>query len=359
LSATTTSRGAAALLAGLLLAGCGGPRALDTGESMVTGGTGPDAVWERDLGRALEFPAVWAGDSWLAAGTAGSLVRLDPGTGEEIWKRKLPATPLAAPLVQGDLVVQATDAPGGVVLGLALADGEERWHWERGLALPAAADSILVLAIRNRGLVRLDPRTGKTVWRVTHSGAGWRTPVVAAADSLVLVPVRPDSVIALAVADGRRVWSRETGPWPRLTLAGERLLVAADDSTLGRLDARTGQVGPRVRLDAMPAGAPVAAGPRIVQAVRDGTVRVYDPDSLRLLWKTRLEPPLVSAPCVIDSLIFQAAPRGRVEVLGLEGGQVLASYHHPDLLITRPAANGNELAVGGDHGMLVIYRREP
>lgn len=348
------------MLTGLAaLFGCGGPRPLDTGDPLVSGGPGPDAVWQRDLGRALEFPAVWTGDSWLAVGTAGSLVRLDPETGDEIWSRKLPATPLAPPLVWGRIVVQATDAPAGEVVGYALDDGHELWKWERGLALPAIADSVLVLAVRNRGVVRVDPATGKSVWRVTNSGAGWRTPVVVGADSLVLVPVRPDSVLALAVGDGHRVWSRRSGPWPRLALEGDDVYVAADDSSLAVLRAATGEPGPRVRLGAMPAGNPDPVGSRVVQAVRDGTVHVFDRDSLTVLWTTRLEPPLVSAPCVADSLVFQAAPRGRVDVLALDGGAVVGTYRHPEMLVASPAVADGGLAVGGDHGLLVLYRREP
>ena len=150
------------MLALLALTACGPPRAMDTGDPLIA----PDRelhhlLWERDIGRALEFPATGVDGTWLVAPTGGKLMRLDGDTGKEIWKTKIPATPTASPLLCGDVVVVTTDSPSGEVMGADLQTGEELWRWGRALALPTGADSILILAARGGRVIRLDPRNGE------------------------------------------------------------------------------------------------------------------------------------------------------------------------------------------------------
>ena len=344
----------------LAFLGCGGPQSLDTGEPLIDVHRPlSHLLWQKDLGRSLEFPALPAGTSWLAAPTGGSLYRLDGGSGEEMWKRKLPASPTAEPLLFGGIVVVATDAPEGEVVGVDLESGEEMWKWGRALSLPTGRDSVLVLATRSGRVVRLDPRDGTEVWQVELPGAGWKTPVFLPRPGLVAIPVRPDSLVALQVVDGERAWASAVGSWPQVGYGDSLLAVATDDSTLLVLNTDTGVERGRMRIEAMPAGAPVVENDLIHLALRNGSVMAIEINHLRLVWKSDLDPPLVSAPLVHEHYVLQAAPRGRVYGLDRTSGNVVGVLNHPEPLVASPRAAGETLAVGGHKGTLVVYRRDP
>ena len=344
----------------LVSVGCGGPQPLDSGAPLIDVHRPlSDLLWQKDLGRSLEFPALSVGTTWLAAPTGGALYRLDGQSGDEMWKRKLPASPTASPLLCGGIVVVTTDAPEGEVVGVNLESGEELWKWGRALSLPTGADSVLVLATRSGRVVRLDPRDGTEVWQVELPGAGWKTPVFLPRSALVTIPVRPDSVVALRVNDGERAWSTQVGSWPQVGDGDSLLAVATDDSTLLVLDSATGAERGRVRIGAMPAGPPVVQNDLVHLALRNGSVLAMDMDGLQLAWRSELDPPLVSAPLVHENYVLQAAPRGRVYGLDRTSGKVVGVLNHPEPLVASPRATGGELAVGGHKGTLVVYRRDP
>lgn len=357
MSASTTSR-----IAGLALVlggwACGGPRPLDTGASLLEGG--PEltrTVWQRDLGRALETAAVWTDGSWVVAATEGALYRLDGETGNAVWKSKLPATPIGAPHVVGDVVIVVTDAPEGETVACGLKDGERIWTWKRALAVGASTDSVFVLAARGGRVVRLDPQTGTERWTARHPGAGWTAPLVFR--DRVVVPVRPDSLVALSLAGGRRIWGQRVGAWPVLAEAGGRLLAVTGDSAAVLVDSETGVVLARRSLGSMPAGPPVWDGGNALVSLRRGTVLALAGTTLETRWARDLDPPLVSPPHVSGTRVFQAGPRGLVYALDGSTGESVGVYRHPERLVGPPATAGDLLAVGGDEGTLVVYRREP
>lgn len=149
----------------LFLLGCGGPQALDTGASLIDPDRpGPQPLWQRDLGRGLEFQPVAHRGSWLALVTAGPVWRVDQTDGETVWKKKLPGSPRQAPLVMGERIVLVTDYNDPRLLGLRFEDGETEWSLEIGLSFAAAQDSFLVLAERGGTVLRVDPASGDPLW---------------------------------------------------------------------------------------------------------------------------------------------------------------------------------------------------
>jgi outer membrane protein assembly factor BamB len=359
-SASITRRHILAILGALALAGCGPPRAMDTGDPLIS----PDReihylLWERDIGRALEFPATGVDGTWLVAPTGGKLMRLNGETGEAIWKTKIPATPTAPVVICGDVVVVATDSPSGEIMGADLQTGEELWRWGRALALPVGVDSLLVLAARGGRLIRLDPLTGEEVWEVMQEGAGWSPPIILRERDLVVVPIRPDSVIARRLDDGSRVWAAQVGSWPTAGGDDSHLIVATDDSSLVSLDPGTGETGARIPLGAMPAGPPVVSGDTVFVAVRSGVLFALDPGELHLIWKQNLDPPLVAGPLLHDGMVLQTAPRGHVVGLDSRTGEIVGVLNHPEIVVSMPMIEGQSLAVGGTKGTLAVYRRDP
>lgn len=333
---------------------------MDTGDPLIE----PDReihylLWERDIGRGLEFPPLGVDGTWLVAPTGGKLMRLDGETGDEIWKTKIPATPTGSPVLCGDVVVVSTDSPAGEIVGADLQSGKELWKWGRALALPVGEDSLLVLAARGGRVVRLDPASGEEVWEVQEQGAGWSAPILLRERDLVVVPIRPDSVIARRLEDGSRAWASRVGSWPTVGGDDTHLVAATDDSSLVALNHATGEPGARIPLGAMPAGAPVVSADTVFVAVRSGVVFALDAVGLSVIWKQKLDPPLVAGPLVHDGMVLQAAPRGHVVGLDSRTGEIIGVLDHSEILVSSPRVDGRSLAVGGTKGTLAVYRRDP
>jgi len=307
----------------------------------------------------VEYPAVATEDSWLVVGTEGSVWRLSRTDGHVIWKEKLPASPRSAPLVLDSLVVVATDVPRGQVVAYRYRDGETVWTWGRGLALPAARDSVLVLVLRGGRVLRLDPRHGGVDWQQALPGSGWTPPALRTEEGLVLVPARPDSLVALSVGDGTQVWARDVGGWAYVSEEEGPLFVATTDSTLLRLDAGTGEERARIGLGALPAGPPVVKSGVVYLSLQNGVVLALDDEDLDTRWRRRFDPPLVAPPAVRGGLLFQAGDLGRVFMIDAHSGAVVGEYGHRELVVTSPAYAAEEVAVGGNRGTLIVYRRTP
>jgi len=319
----------------------------------------PSPLWARSTGRAVQFPAVATEDSWLVVGTEGPLWRLGRKDGAVIWKEKLPASARSAPILLDSLVVVATDVPRGQVLAYRYRDGEKIWTWGRGLALPAAQDSVLVLVLRGGRALRLDPAHGGVVWEQDVPGGGWTPPALRLREGLVLVPVRPDSLFALSIASGERVWARDVGGWAYVNGEEGPLIVATTDSTLLVLDPDTGEEWAREELGSLATGPPIRQNGVVYLSLRNGLLMALDEEDLASRWRRRLEPPLVAPPSVRGGLLFQAADLGRVIMIDVRTGAPVGEYGHTELVVSTPVSIAEEVAVGGSRGTLIVFRRQP
>ncbi len=357
--ATTTRKVVLACAAAAALAGCAGRPDLELRDPLgMPDATGPARVWSRDLGRALEHPPVVARGTLLAATTDGKLWRLALDDGAERWKCKLFSSPMASPLVCGSTVVVATDAPRYIVEGVDLETGEVLWKESFAFpAVPAAADTALVVVARGGRIVRLDAATGARRWEARLPGAGWRPPVVRPAEGSVLVPVRPDSLVALDLATGKRVWGRSLGGLPWLAPSGDPFAALTETGELMLLDPLTGEPIARRDLGGAPAGPPIVFGESVSVALRDGRLLRLRAAGLEIVWSRALASPLVTPPAPDGDGVVQACPRGTLAAVGADG-QPGATYHHSELLLAAPLVLGDFLVAGGAKGTLIVYRRE-
>jgi outer membrane protein assembly factor BamB len=262
------------------------------------------------------------------------------------------------PVLCGDVLVIATDAPAGEVMGLDAASGRVRWRWGRGIARVAGEDSLLVVALRGGRILRLAPDGGVKRWETRLAGAAWRDPAVRPVEHLALIPVRPDSLVALRIDDGSRAWSRQLGAWPAVASERGPLAVVTEEGHLILLDPASGADLARAEIDGPPAGPPVVEGDAIYQTRRDGTVMAFDAATLARRWTRVVGRPLVSGPAVRGGMVYQAADRGLVHVLRAADGTGVGVYPHPEPLLSSPAEEEGWLAVAGSRGMLVLYRRD-
>jgi outer membrane protein assembly factor BamB len=143
-------------------------------------------VWNRQFEARLDDPLggpgpratpTLASGGLFVTGATGMFLRLDPATGEVVWKqdlrtvagRKVPMWGFAAsPLVAVSVVIVYAGGPNAKgVLALDTATGALRWSAAAGNdsysspQLNAIAGEDMVLMLSNEGLVFLDPASGK------------------------------------------------------------------------------------------------------------------------------------------------------------------------------------------------------
>jgi outer membrane protein assembly factor BamB len=174
----------------------------DAGKVLWAARVGP--TWDDEYGGPRGTPAVDGGLIY-ALGTEGDLVCLDAANGKEVWRKSLPRDFGGAmmsgwqfsesPLVDGDRVVVTPGAKGAGLVALDKKTGREIWR----AALPdlgpkgrdgAAYSSVVVsngagvkqyVQLLGRGLVGVRARDGKVLWgynKVANNVANISTPIV-------------------------------------------------------------------------------------------------------------------------------------------------------------------------------------
>ena len=326
----------------------------------------PQLVWRTDAGRAVRgTPAI--GARVVAVGTSDrSVVLLDRASGQRIWRRHVPGTVAAGPVIRDSFVYVATQAvPDGRVLALRLKTGVPAWSARTGgVSAPLTfADSSLIAATDRGSVVALDPATGARRWE-RRLGRGIRAmPLVVSAgiavatigDSLYLLDsgsgairtriATPGSVIGTPATDGQRIFAGTTAghvialALPDLTVVWDRPLrdsvhsasplgdaiygaPALGGDTLYAVTAR----GVLWRLPlaapdsarAVDLGVPATAGPTplangIMIAGVTGDVLLVDAVTDAVRWRTRGRGPIDAAPVVKDRELFLVTGNGVVE----------------------------------------------
>ncbi|MER5872400.1 serine/threonine-protein kinase [Streptomyces sp. NPDC002044] len=274
-----------------------------------------------------------AGGLVLAVAPGSELLQaLDPATGSERWRRRLPG---------GTRVVTAgpyvlTVAADGTVTALDAAGGAERWTkriggagsvwWGGGPAGPGGP--VLYAATPDAGagstlLAEVDPATGAVRWQTRTAG---RLRPVGVADGAVYLldndaGARTGGVVRVDAA---------TRAVHRVRLAAPLYEVEASvgaDGTVYAVEARGGlvAVGPdkerwRLETGAGAASRPVPAGGRVYLTAQDGRLLTVDAAAGRLAGQTgprvgagqAVFSATLPAPVVADGRVYAAAPDGSV-----------------------------------------------
>lgn len=137
--------------------------------------------YAREMGKGPNATPLVSGSRLFTLGATAVLTAWDSTTGRRLWRKdfsnlvdfsKLFCGTAASPLMaHGVLVVQVgSDVHGGTILGLDPATGDVRWEWKGpgpGYASPALIDvngSSQIVTLTNTSIVGLDARTGRELW---------------------------------------------------------------------------------------------------------------------------------------------------------------------------------------------------
>ncbi|HEU4698044.1 MAG TPA: PQQ-binding-like beta-propeller repeat protein [Gemmatimonadales bacterium] len=257
-------------------------------------GAAPRELWNREVGRALSgrpaLDVATPGDTTLYVGGYDRFlyaVALD-SAGAPRWKRRLAGAVVGGALERGGSVYAATSAPDGRVYALNAGDGKTRWEQRavKEISAPLTLADGLLLALDERGLVTaLDTAAGKVRWR-RLVGPGRAAPVaddaghvvVASVDSLVRLDTRTGAVLARTATPGSVVAPLvPTGTGPDAVL-----LAASTDSLLVAFDPATLRVRWRARLDAPVTTPPLVFGDTVWAVSRIGTLYRVTPGAAHL-----------------------------------------------------------------------------
>jgi outer membrane protein assembly factor BamB len=326
-------------------------RAPATGDTLYSV---PQAVWRTDVGRGIAGSPALTEDILALAQVDRQVALLDRATGDVIWRIRLPASPGAGPLVDGDRILVATQEPTGRVYALRLDTGRRIWSAAAGdVAASLAVDDsvvyaatttgdVLALRIGNGGrlwrsrlpgavraapvptphgvlvattadsIFRLESSTGRVLARRRLAGSVLAPP--ASLDSLILVGTTTGQLVALRTDSLTPVWQRELGA----PIAGSVAILSGTAyaldvrGTLWRIPLADPAAGSQVATGVVSRAGPSPTPSGVFLAAVDGELVLVDPETGAHRWSSPVQAPLEQPPLVDGRFFVAAAARGVV-----------------------------------------------
>ena len=187
---------------------------------------------------SVNQPAIAFGGQVVVTSVDGTVMALDPSTGHQGWRTKMPSELAVRPAASGDTMVVIDENGTTVAFG---TDGHERW---RSTEFPASAYAISggVVVVNERGASTVrgyDLATGNKLWRA------WEPDLVRSFSDLdgVALAYTSGGVKGFDPSTGAVLWS-VAQPGLDLLVVGDRAVVATSDSVvvLGRDGTETARI---------------------------------------------------------------------------------------------------------------------
>lgn len=279
----------------------------------------PEELWKADPHRGFAVSPAISGRALISVSTNRMVQGLSMEDGEIFWEHRKNGPLTVPPLIADRRIFIATSDVEGVVYGVRLRDGRERWERDQpGVAVPMVADGGRIVLANVAGQVRaLSMEDGHTLWRT-------------------------------------RVGQVASGP----VIAGDRIVVATDDGALVALDRTGGGVVGRTELPGQASAPPAHRNGILYIPLHGGDLVAVRASDLSELWRTRAGSTVLAAPAVSeDGRIYLLDRSGGVWVVSPEGDlRRLASLDgvaRRSLTLTR-----NALLVGLLDGTFAAVDRE-
>jgi outer membrane protein assembly factor BamB len=242
--------------------------------------------------------------------------------------------------------------------------------WYRGLAFdypkagndigmsssPVVVDETVVVQIENQGdsfAAGLDAATGETRWRIDRDKqANWVSPTVlpAAGNRGPLVVLQDhDGVIGLEPRTGREVWRYETtcGGIPSPAATPDRLFISSNGLTALRLSGES--AAPELAWDEIrlqPGSSSPAVYEGRVYTLNGGVLSCGDGETGEVLWKLRVGGKHWATPAIADGRMVCCNDAGDVCIIGLgKEGEILGEGKLGEGVQGSPAVSGDALFI--------------
>ncbi|MBK8037098.1 MAG: PQQ-binding-like beta-propeller repeat protein [Verrucomicrobiaceae bacterium] len=215
-----------------------------------------------------------------------------------------------SPVVIGNtLVVQSENDAESFAAGLDVATGMNKWKLERPKAANWTSATLLkgVAALQSsKGILGVDPDTGKTVWNY-EDGASTIPSSVVSGDLIYAVS---KGITALAPEKGSvtQLWRNEKlnpGTASPLVL-GDHLYVVNGAGVLIKASVKNGDEAWKLRLKGPFSGSPVAAGKRIHIVNERGIFQTIDPAAPegKVTQEIELKETVLTTPAISDGALY-------------------------------------------------------
>lgn len=339
--------------AGVLLSGCSTLSAINPFSSKAPPKNPPAAliefkpslnvrtVWTASVGKAGEYsfsPAVTASGLYSASAD-GTLIRVDPSSGREIWRTNAGSSLTAGVGSDGETVAVA--GADGVLMAFD-SNGKLRWKTQASseiLSSPAVGQGLVIARSIDNRIVAFDAAKGARKWTVqrTVPPLTLRTaPGIVIAGPYAFVALPGGRLIAIALANGAVRWEAAVGDPRGATeleriadvsgmpvVMGRDICAVAYQGRVGCLDAPTGSA--RWGKD-FSSDVGLSIDDRNVYAVNErGIVYAFTRDTGASVWRNeKLANRGLSAPVVFGKGVAVGDAQGYLHVLSRDDGAFLA-----------------------------------
>jgi len=333
-------------------------------------------AWKLEVGKSQSYmftPAL-AGNTIIAAGGDGTLVRAEAATGRQIWRTSAGMDLTAGVGTDGDVIVL------GGAKGMLLAfdmNGKKLWDAQLSseiLSAPAVGQGIVVARSIDNRIVGYDAKTGQKKWTVQRTAPALAlrlAPGMVIHDKDVLIAQPGGKLMSLILATGAPRWEIEVGvargatELERVTDMGGTPVVIDDDvcavsyqGRVGCFDLATGS--PRWTRD-ISSEVGVAVDQRFVFVPDDkGAVYAYNRDSGTSAWKNdKLAYRRLSTPVSYGRAVAVGDYEGYVHFLSREDGAFLArAATDGSAIASTPLVAGSNLIFQTQNGTLTAIAVE-
>ena len=284
---------------------------------------------------ASPTPVVEAGRLYVHYGTYGTAC-LDTSSAKVLWTRRdlkcdHHEGPGSSPILFGDLLIFHVDGCDvQYAIALDKATGKTVWKaqrdvdyggmhqfWRKAFCTPTVISSggrLELISPCSHAVFAYDPRTGRELWKVRHRG--WSiTPRPVFGHGLVFLVMDYERPELWAVRPGGQgdvtetniAWklTRGSPKQPSFLLIGDLLYLVGDSGIAACLEAKTGEVVWRERLEGDYSSSMLYAGGRIHFFNRDAAATLIEPGrKCKVLAVNRLEGHMMASPAVAGKALL-------------------------------------------------------
>lgn len=362
------------IFAVMCLVACSGPekpRPADLGPNTQL--MGVKSVWSLSVG-AVEFPLEPKvhGDQVLVAGSEGTVLLIDAKTGAEVWRIAL-KTKLSAGVGFDGRYAAVVAADNTLI---ALDAGKELWRQKLAaltLTAPLVAGGRVFVNSADRTISAFDGTSGRKLWQQERRGDALVLQqsgvLLAVGDTLVIGA--GGNLIGLQPSNGNALWngaiasSRGTNDVERLvdlvagvSREGNQLCVRAFQAAIGCVDATKGSVlwsKPAVGSTGISGDATTVYGTEA-----DGKLVAWRREDGERLWVSeRLRHRVLSAPLLLGRSIVVGESDGTVHFLSrVDASPLNRVSTDGSAIVTAPIVAGQTLVVVTQRGGIFGFRPE-
>jgi outer membrane protein assembly factor BamB len=364
--------GIVALVAGCSLFGFGEKKTPPTPLADFRPSLNVTTAWRVSVGNGRGTflqPAVVENAIFAAAGD-GAVQRIDPASGNVVWRTEVNAR-ISAGVGSDGFTVAVASARGEVIV--LDSDGKERWRApvsSDASAPPLVGRGLVIVRSTDHRLSAFEADSGKRRWTYNRQlpALTVRGPTeMAFFGDNVLAGFPGGRLVAVALSNGASRWEATVsdpkgtteverladvlGP---LAVAGGRVCAASFQGRVTCVDAASGSLRWSREL---PAGTGVAVGPRGVYTVDiDSNVHALTTDSGASLWRNaQLAYRELTTPLALTAAVVVGDLGGYVHFLSLGEGEIIGRVQiDSSAIVARPLAFGDSAVVLTGDGTLAL-----